>query len=109
MAKIDIRRPHGTTIEGARAVVDKVAARMSEKFGTEGTWQGDTLTFARSGVKGAIAVTASEVHVTAELGMLLAAARHHRRRNPQEAGRAVRLMARRPSGLGGLNRPAMAY
>lgn len=71
MAKIDIRRPHGTTVENARAVVEKVAARMREKFGTEGTWQGDTLTFARSGVKGAIAVSASDVHVTAELGMLL--------------------------------------
>ena len=71
MAKIDIRRPHGTTVENARAVVEKVAARMREKFGTEGTWQGDTLTFARSGVKGAIAVSATDVHVTAELGMLL--------------------------------------
>jgi len=71
MAKIDIRRPHGTTMENARAVVEKVAARMREKFGTEGTWQGDTLTFARSGVKGAIAVSATDVHVTAELGMLL--------------------------------------
>lgn len=71
MAKIDIRRPHGTTVENARAVVEKVAARMRDKFGTEGTWQGDTLTFARSGVKGAIAVSATDVHVTAELGMLL--------------------------------------
>ncbi|NID06810.1 polyhydroxyalkanoic acid synthase [Luteibacter jiangsuensis] len=71
MAKIDIRRPHGTTMENARAVVEKVAGRMREKFGTEGTWQGDTLTFARSGVKGAIAVSPTDVHVTAELGMLL--------------------------------------
>ena len=71
MAKIDIRRPHGKTIEEARAVVGKVAARMNEKIGTESAWQGDTLTFARSGVKGEIAVSASEVHVTAELGMLL--------------------------------------
>jgi putative polyhydroxyalkanoate system protein len=71
MAKIDIRRPHGKTIEEARVVVEKVAARMSEKFGTEGGWEGDTLTFARSGVKGAIVVSANDVHVTAELGMLL--------------------------------------
>lgn len=71
MAKIDIRRPHGKTIAEARAVVERVAARMSEKFGTEGGWEGDTLTFHRSGVKGAIAVSASDVHVTAELGMLL--------------------------------------
>jgi len=71
MAKIDIRRPHGKTIAEARAVVDKVAARMNEKLGTEGSWQGDTFNFARSGVKGSIAVSASDVHVTAELGMML--------------------------------------
>ncbi|SFW63413.1 MULTISPECIES: polyhydroxyalkanoic acid system family protein [Luteibacter] len=71
MAKIDIRRPHGTTLENARTVVEKVAARISEKFGTEGQWDGDTMSFARSGVKGAIEVTATDVHVTAELGMLL--------------------------------------
>ncbi|SEM97612.1 putative polyhydroxyalkanoic acid system protein [Luteibacter sp. UNCMF331Sha3.1] len=71
MAKIDIRRPHGKTIAEARAVVDKVAARMNEKLGTEGGWQGDTFQFARSGVKGAIAVSPADVHVTAELGMLL--------------------------------------
>jgi putative polyhydroxyalkanoate system protein len=71
MAKIDIRRPHGKTVAEARAVVERVAERMREKFGTEGSWEGDTLTFQRSGVKGAIAVSPSDVHVTAELGMLL--------------------------------------
>jgi len=71
MAKIDIRRPHGRTVAEARAVVERVADRMREKFGTEGSWDGDTLTFQRSGVKGAIAVSPSDVHVTAELGMLL--------------------------------------
>ncbi|MDR6935066.1 MULTISPECIES: polyhydroxyalkanoic acid system family protein [unclassified Luteibacter] len=71
MAKIDIRRPHGKTVAEARAVVDAVASRMNEKLGTEGGWQGDTYLFARSGVKGAIAVSAADVHVTAELGMLL--------------------------------------
>jgi putative polyhydroxyalkanoate system protein len=71
MAKIDIRRPHGKTVAEARAVVERVADRMREKFGTEGGWDGDILTFQRSGVKGAIAVSPSDVHVTAELGMLL--------------------------------------
>ena len=71
MAKIDIRRPHNKTVAEARAVVERVADRMREKFGTEGSWDGDTLTFQRSGVKGAIAVSPSDVHVTAELGMLL--------------------------------------
>lgn len=71
MPKIDIRRPHQLSIAEARAVVDKVAARMQEKFGMEGQWQGDTLRFSRPGVNGSIAVASDALQVTAELGMML--------------------------------------
>jgi putative polyhydroxyalkanoate system protein len=71
MSKIDIQRSHQLSLADARAVVEQVADSMQRKFGTTGQWQGDTLSFARSGVKGAIAVSASDVHVTAELGILL--------------------------------------
>lgn len=71
MPKIDIRRPHQLSIEEARAVVDKVAARMQEKFGMQGRWQGDTLQFSRSGVSGTIAVGSDAIEVKAELGMML--------------------------------------
>lgn len=71
MAKIDIRRRHHKSIAEARAVVDQVAAKMREKFGTESHWQADTLQFARSGLKGTIAVESEAVVVHAELGMLL--------------------------------------
>jgi putative polyhydroxyalkanoate system protein len=73
MAKIDIRRAHGKSAAEARAVVDKVGARMAEKFGTKGAWQGDTYAFSGTGVKGGIAVSDSDVHVTAELGLMLSA------------------------------------
>jgi putative polyhydroxyalkanoate system protein len=72
MPKIDIRRPHQLPLADARAVVDKVAARMHEKFGMEGHWQGDTLLFSRSGVRGSIAVETDAIQVIAELGMMLA-------------------------------------
>lgn len=75
MARIDIHRAHGKSLPEARAVIDKVAARMAEKFGTKGAWQGDTYAFSGSGVKGGIAVTDADVHVTAELGMMLSAFR----------------------------------
>ena len=71
MAKIDIRRPHKLSIGDARAVVDKVAAKLREKFATESQWQGDTLKFSRSGVNGTIAVAADAVIVHAELGLML--------------------------------------
>lgn len=72
MPRIDIRRPHQLSVPEARAVVDKVAARMHEKFGMEGQWEGDTLKFSRSGVSGSIAVSADAIQVKAELGMMLA-------------------------------------
>jgi putative polyhydroxyalkanoate system protein len=71
MPKIDIHRPHNLPPDQARAVVDKVAARMREKFDMQSQWQGDTLRFSRSGVSGAIAVAPESVHVTAELGLML--------------------------------------
>jgi putative polyhydroxyalkanoate system protein len=71
MSKIDIRRPHSLSVAEARAVVDKVAQKMREKFATDNEWQGDTLKFSRSGVKGTIAVAADAVVVHAELGLML--------------------------------------
>jgi putative polyhydroxyalkanoate system protein len=71
MPKIDIRRPHTLPPDQARAVVDKVAARMREKFDMQSQWQGDALRFSRSGVSGAIAVEPNDIHVTAELGLML--------------------------------------
>ncbi|WP_199100704.1 polyhydroxyalkanoic acid system family protein [Dyella sp. ASV21] len=72
MPKIDITRPHQLPMAEARAVVDQVAARMREKFGMEGQWQGDTLRFSRPGVSGSIAVESDAIRVSAELGMMLA-------------------------------------
>jgi putative polyhydroxyalkanoate system protein len=71
MPKIDIRRPHQLSMAEARAVVDKVAARMREKFGMEGKWQGDSLEFSRSGANGSIAVGEDSIQVVVELGMML--------------------------------------
>jgi len=71
MPKIDIHRPHQLSIAEARAVVDRVAARMHEKLGMEGQWQGDTLRFSRPGVTGTIAVSSDAIQVHAELGLML--------------------------------------
>lgn len=71
MPRIDIRRPHALPLAEARAVVDKVASRMREKFGMDGQWQGDTLHFSRPGVSGSIAVESEAIQVRAELGLML--------------------------------------
>lgn len=73
MASIDIRREHGKTHAEARALVDKTADSLGKKFGVASEWEGDTLHFRRSGVNGSIKVTATEVIVHAQLGLLLGA------------------------------------
>lgn len=71
MPRIDICRPHQLSIAEARVVVDKVSARMQEKFGVTGQWHGDTLNFSRPGLSGAIAVESDTIQVKAELGLML--------------------------------------
>lgn len=72
MPKIAIHRPHQLSLSEARAVVDQVALRMREKFGMQGQWQGDALSFSRPGVSGTIAVASEAIQVNVELGMMLA-------------------------------------
>jgi len=71
VARIDIRRKHGSSVKAAKAAVDKTAKAIARKFDITSAWEGDTLHFQRSGVDGHIKVTKDEVHVYAELGFLL--------------------------------------
>jgi len=60
MPRIDIRHPHALPTTEARAVVERIAGRMREKFALDGHWEGDAFVFARTGVKGAITVADDE-------------------------------------------------
>lgn len=71
MADIDIRRAHNKTPEEARKIAQEVADRLSGKFDTEVRWQGNDLVFERMGLSGKLAVMADEVHIQANLGLLL--------------------------------------
>ncbi|RUL70470.1 polyhydroxyalkanoic acid system family protein [Dyella choica] len=72
MPNIDIRRPHSLSGTDAHTVIDHVATRMREKFQVETQWKSDgTLGFERPGISGKIAIGADEIHVSAQLGMLL--------------------------------------
>lgn len=57
----------------ARKAVDDIARKLAERFDVEYGWDGDTLSFTRSGVDGRIALAADQLHVTAQLGFLLSA------------------------------------
>jgi putative polyhydroxyalkanoate system protein len=71
MPSIDIRRKHKLTLKEAKDAVKKTATAIGKKFGISSRWSGNTLSFERAGANGEIKVTASEVHVTAQLGFLL--------------------------------------
>ena len=73
MAGIDIRHPHSLPLAKARSAVEQVALKLSERFGVDYSWEGDTLLFNRAGVDGRIAVAPEQLHVTAKLGFLLSA------------------------------------
>lgn len=57
----------------ARKAVDDIARKLAERFDVEYGWDGDTLSFTRSGVDGRIALAADQLRVTAQLGFLLSA------------------------------------
>ena len=75
MADIDIRRPHGVTVQSARETAARIAADLEQRFGLRGEWDGDTFRFKRSGVTGFLAVGAEDVHLSVTLGLLLKAMR----------------------------------
>lgn len=72
MSSIDIVHPHALPPAHARLAVQEVAEKLTERFGMECQWNGDILAFARSGVDGRIALMHDHLHVSAQLGFLLA-------------------------------------
>ncbi|MBS0193205.1 MAG: polyhydroxyalkanoic acid system family protein [Proteobacteria bacterium] len=68
MASIDIRHPHDLAPAAARAAVERVAARMNEKFGIQHVWNGDALDFSGSGASGRVTLDTGAVHLRMKLG-----------------------------------------
>lgn len=74
---IHVAYPHRTSAQpgadAARAKAEKLAERLAKEHGVQCEWQGDELTFKRSGVDGRIAVGADKVAVDVKLGLMLSA------------------------------------
>ena len=73
MPSIDITHAHSLPHAKARKAVQEVADKLSERFGIQYEWAGDTLNFNRAGVDGKIALGGSDLRVTANLGFLMSA------------------------------------
>jgi len=73
MSNIDVSHAHALPHDQARAAIEQVAAKLSERFGLQSQWRGEVLDFSGSGVDGAIELQPGAVRVTAKLGFLLSA------------------------------------
>ncbi|QSX77790.1 polyhydroxyalkanoic acid system family protein [Agrilutibacter solisilvae] len=73
MPSIDILHEHSLPHAKARKAVQEVADKLSERFGIQYDWAGDTLNFSRAGVDGKIALAGTNLRVTADLGFLMSA------------------------------------
>ena len=73
MAEINVVRKHRLTIAQAKKIAQKTADDLASEYDLASEWQGDTLRFSRSGVHGAMAVSAREIRLDVRLGLLLSA------------------------------------
>lgn len=71
MSDIHIRRPHGLTLKKARAAAERIAGELEEEYGLDWGWDGNTLSFERTGISGHLSVTRHEVEIVIRLGFLL--------------------------------------
>lgn len=68
---IEITRTHHTDRATARRHVESFAEHLSSKLKIRYGWEGDRLTFKRTGAKGAVEVDDAHVHVHVTRGKLL--------------------------------------
>ena len=71
MSDIALVRRHSLSIAKARVQVQKAADALAAEHGLSCEWDGNTLHFHRSGVRGEITVGESEIRMEATLGLLL--------------------------------------
>jgi putative polyhydroxyalkanoate system protein len=71
MSYIDIHAHHAMSREDAQQAADDLSRDLAEKFSIEYGWDGDVIHFERPGVHGQISVTDSDIHIQAQLGIML--------------------------------------
>lgn len=73
MSDIHARKEHTMSLEEAKQTAQKLADQLQKEFQLDSQWQGNTLNFTRSGVKGKLDVTDKDVTVDISLGFMLKA------------------------------------
>jgi putative polyhydroxyalkanoate system protein len=73
MADILITRTHAFSLKQAKAAAQQVADELAEEYELQSQWQGNTLSFWRTGVEGYLKVSAKQMTIEVKLGFLLTA------------------------------------
>ena len=73
MADITLRHAHELDANQARAAAEKVANEMATEFEMAVQWEGDVLSFKRSGVSGTLTLLDREALLDIDLGFMLKA------------------------------------
>jgi putative polyhydroxyalkanoate system protein len=73
MADISITQAHKLTPKKAKAAAQKVADQMASEYDMVSVWEGDVLSFKRTGVSGTLTLLDSEAQLDITLGFLLKA------------------------------------
>lgn len=71
MTDITIVQPHRMSMQDARAAIQKVADEMTADYEMTCEWQGDVLTFKRTGVSGTLALADGSAKLDMKLGIFL--------------------------------------
>ena len=73
MADVSIRREHGLSLQQAKEAAGQIAERMAGEFDMTTQWNGDVLSFRRSGVAGTLALREHEAQIDITLDFLFKA------------------------------------
>ncbi len=71
MADISITQQHQLSRDNAMAAAQTVADKMASDYDVASTWDGDVLSFNRSGVAGTLAIGATDARLDITLGIML--------------------------------------
>jgi putative polyhydroxyalkanoate system protein len=75
VSRISIRRGHKLTRAAAVALASSIAIILKADYGITSHWDGSTLSFRRTGLRGTLQIAPQRVLVEIELGLLLSAFR----------------------------------
>ena len=73
MSDIRFKRQHPLTLAQAKRVAQKAADDLAEEYDLQSEWDGNTLSFHRTGLSGHMKVSDSDIELEVKLGLLLKA------------------------------------